>query len=208
MGFAQNALLRNDMAGKNSKIITNVIEGTLLLVALIIALIVRVTWIETAIIVSGSMRPTLQVNSRLLVDHRASLQGTWQRGDIVVFDNPPNWPPDTYVKRIIGVPGDTIQLINGQFFLNGKKLSESYVTQKPVRETYKPWRLSDGQYFVMGDNRNYSEDSRDHGPILNENIRGRVFYQIWPLSGFGKIPRIDDADNQDSITTKIQFQPH
>ena len=94
----------------SSKVITTVIESLVILMAIVLVLIVRSYWLETAIVISGSMKPTLQIDARFLVDHSASLHGNWKRNDIVIFTNPPNWPPDTYIKRIIAVPGDVIQI--------------------------------------------------------------------------------------------------
>ncbi|MEO6908709.1 MAG: signal peptidase I [Abditibacteriaceae bacterium] len=171
----------------SAKIITATIEALVILMGVVLILIVRTYWLETAVVISGSMKPTLQVGCRLAVDHRAALHGTWKRDDIVVFTDPPNWPPDTYIKRIIAVPGDMIQIYNGVVILNGKVLSEPFIAGKSVRENYGPWKMGPRQYFMMGDNRNHSEDSRDHGPVTDKDIHGRAIFQLWPLSSFGKL---------------------
>lgn len=176
-----------EVRSSSSKIITGVIEGLVILMAVVLVFIVRSYWLEIAVVTSGSMKPTLQVYCRVVVDHRAALHGTWKRDDIVVFTDPPNWPVDTYIKRIVAVPGDVIQIDNGAVVLNGKVLSEPFIAGKAVRENLGPWQLGPGQYFMMGDNRNDSEDSRDHGPVLDKDIHGRATFQLWPLSGFGKL---------------------
>lgn len=180
-------LEQKEVRSTSAKIITGVIEGLVILMAVVLVLIVRSYWLGTAIVISGSMKPTLQVGCRLVVDHRAALHGTWKHGDIVVFTDPPNWPPDTYIKRIIAVPGDVIQIYYGNVILNGKVLSEPFVAGKQIQQNYGPWQMGAGQYFMMGDNRNDSEDSRDHGPVLDKDIHGRAVFQLWPLSGFGKL---------------------
>jgi len=180
-------LEQEEIRPRSAKIISGVIEGLVLLTALVLAVLIRTGWLETAVVISGSMKPTLQVNTRLLVDHRQALHGHWKRGDMVIFRDPPNWPADVYVKRIIAVPGDVVHIVNGQVIINGKVLSEPYLAERPHPENYGPWKMGSGQYFMMGDNRNDSEDSRDHGPVLDKDIHGRAIYQLWPLSGFGKL---------------------
>lgn len=178
---------KRDTRPRSAKITSAVIEGLVILMALVLAYVVRTSWLETAIVVSGSMKPTLQVGARVLVDHRASLAGQWQRGDIVIFDNPPLWKPGTYIKRIIAVPGDVIHIIDGRVFINGQKLAEPYLAQRPLPETYGPWKMGPGYYFMMGDNRNNSEDSRDDGPVLGKYIRGHAIFQLWPLADIGSL---------------------
>jgi len=180
-------LEQKEVRSTSSKIITSVIEGLVILMAVVLVLIVRSYWLGTAIVISGSMKPTLPVNCRLVVDHRAALHGTWKRDDIVVFHDPPHWPADTYIKRIIAIPGDVIQIINGAVILNGKVLSEPFIAGKQIRENYGPWKMGPHQYFMMGDNRNDSEDSRDHGPVADKDIHGRAIFQLWPMAGFGKL---------------------
>lgn len=178
---------QEEIRPRSAKIISGVIEGMVLLMALVLALLIRTTWLETAVVISGSMKPTLPIDARLLVDHREALHGHWKRNDIVIFRDPPHWPKDVYVKRIIAVPGDVVQLIDGQVFINGEALSEPYLAERPHPENYGPWKMGPEQYFMMGDNRNDSEDSRDHGPVLDSDIHGRATFQLWPMSGFGKL---------------------
>lgn len=180
-------LEEEEVRSTSAKIITTTIEALVILMAVVLVFVVRSYWLETAIVISGSMKPALQVDCRLVVDHRATLHGTWKRDDIVVFNDPPNWPAGTYIKRIIAVPGDVIQIDKGAVALNGKVLSEPFIAGKAIRENYGPWQMGSGQYFMMGDNRNDSEDSRDHGPVLDKDIHGRAIFQLWPLSGFGKL---------------------
>jgi signal peptidase I len=185
-------LEQKEVRSTSAKIISAVIEGLVILMTLVLVMMIRTYWLETAVVISGSMKPTLQVDCRLVVDHRDALHGTWKRGDIVVFNDPPHWPAGTYIKRIVAVPGDVIQINNGIVAINGKVLSEPYVAReaaggRPASKQFGPWRMEEHQYFMMGDNRGNSEDSRVRGPVPDKAIRGRAIFQLWPLSGFGKL---------------------
>lgn len=118
-----------------------------------------------------------------------------QRGDIIVF-KPPGNPNEDYVKRIIGLAGEEVNVINGQVFINGEPLDEPF---EPVPGTYtmpNPLIVPEGQIFVLGDNRNNSNDSHNWGPLPVENIVGRAWISYWPPDQWGTIPRdvpTDDA---------------
>ena len=175
------------------KWITRIIEGVILVLALALGLTIRLAVLETAIVVSGSMQPTLDINDRVLIDHRASLHGKWRRGDILLFAPPKAWRNDEplndepLTKRLIGLPGETIALVGNEVFINGKELPERYV-HAPQREYGQTILLGEGQYFVMGDNRANSQDSRDLGPINEVDIEGRAIYRLTPLGRAGKLP--------------------
>lgn len=177
-----------DAPKTNRKWLIYFLDFTLLLTAIAIGLMVRNGLYETTIIISGSMRPTLNVDDRFLVDHRSSLQGKWQRGDIILFSAPQSWGEDpALVKRVIGLPGEKAQLYRGAMYINGKKLSEPYVRETPDEESGNPIVLANNQYFVAGDNRNNSDDSRANGPIEEDDIQGRLVFQLSPFSQFGRL---------------------
>jgi signal peptidase I len=160
-----------------------------LLVVLCVTYLV-VTYVGQRTQVSGhSMENTLSDNDHLFVDKISYRFKDPQRFDIIVF--PPQYDPDTYyIKRIIGLPGETVQIdTDGNIYIDGEILEESYgkeVIQNPGR-AIEPVVLGDDEYFVMGDNRNNSSDSRDPavGNIKREDIIGKAFIRIWPLSRFG-----------------------
>lgn len=182
---------------KKNKWVTLAIESAILVLAVGLGLAIRFGVYESAIVVSRSMQPTLQVDDRMLVDHRASLAGTWQRGNVVLFNAPQSWGgdedyggfPSQLVKRIIGLPGEEIYIAgDGQIYINGstKPLNEPYIAERELTQPVHVVLRSD-EYFMMGDNRGNSEDSRDHGPIRDTDIHGRAIRIFWPPGRSGAI---------------------
>lgn len=169
-------------------------------VAVVIAVLLRTYVVGTYSIPSGSMEPTLMVNDRILVDKLSyDLHGIG-RADIVVFSTPPDEhcggaPVSDLVKRVIGLPGETISLSGGRVYINGKLLAEPWLTETaqhsttpgPGSQPYSlrnPYKVPPHDVFVMGDNRTYSCDSRYWGPIHESTIVGKVDVRIWPISRF------------------------
>ncbi len=129
-------------------------------------------------VVSESMSPTLMVGDYYVLRVDAYEDGrSPQRGDIVVFDRPDE---GTFLKRVIGVAGDEIGIARGQVWLNGSWLKEPYLNEEPMTELPLAARVPDGHLFMLGDNRNHSEDSRDYGPIPVGSIMGKVTKILWP----------------------------
>ena len=150
-----------------------------------------ITYVGQRTRVSGhSMESTLQDGDNLIVDKLSYQFRDPERFDIIVF--PYKYQEDTYyIKRIIGLPGETVQVIDGYVYINDKKLNESYgleVMERPgIAEV--PIQLKDDEYFVLGDNRNESSDSRDPsvGVLKREDLLGRAWIRIWPLNSIGVI---------------------
>ena len=117
-----------------------------------------------------------------------------KRGEIIVFSYPLN-PDRDFVKRVIGIPGDTIEITNGEVTVNGKLIKENYINSLTPKgdlwfaDGFRPeiTTLQDQQYFVLGDNRLGSNDSRNWGPVPEDNIHGRVWLSYWPLNRFAVI---------------------
>ncbi len=105
-----------------------------------------------------------------------------RRGEIIVFKFPRDESRD-FVKRVIGVPGDTVEVRDGQVFIDGEPLDEPYI-QKPDEANMDPFVVPPGEYFVMGDNRRFSNDSRDWGSVPENNIIGRAWVSYWPLDAW------------------------
>lgn len=139
--------------------------------------------------VSGdSMYPTFKNGEYILTNLIALRTNGLQRGDVIVFQAPPDAEKD-FIKRVIGLPGDTVELKNGFVYLNGKKLDESAYLHNDVR-TYGGAFLKDGEsftvpadnYFVMGDNRPFSSDSREWGLLVRSKVIGKSMFVYWPLN--------------------------
>lgn len=163
------------------------------LVVLIGAIYALVNLATVRFIVQGpSMQPTFYEDQFLIVSRINYLLGEPQRGDIVVFHYPGN-PTDDYIKRIIGVPGDTVEIRDTLVYLNGELIEEPYINEacRPVNCPDKIEELGPDEYWVMGDNRNRSSDSRSFGPILRQHIVGEVLIRYWPPSAWGIVSRIN-----------------
>ncbi len=124
-----------------------------------------------------SMQPTLHEGEFIMVNRLAYKHGNYQRGDIVIFHNPVN-PREDFIKRLIGIPGDQIDIQNGQVSVNGVILQEDYIAE-PV--SYQgQWKVPEGYLFVLGDNRNQSYDSHSWGYLPQENVVGKAVVIYWP----------------------------
>lgn len=144
-----------------------------------------------------SMEPTLHNQERIMVDKVSYRMRDPARGDVIVFSAPPN-PSLNYVKRIIAVPGDVITIQKSTVILNGVTLTETYVAELFQGNLYPDvvdMRIPDGKYFVMGDGRVNSSDSRDWGLLPRENIIGRAALIYWPLGqdNTGFLPNVDNV---------------
>ncbi len=150
------------------------------LVALIIVFGVYQFLFQQFVVDGHSMDHTLANGERLIIDKIPYYFGPPKRGDIIVFHAPDG---QDWVKRVIGLPGDTVAVANGRLVLDGKTINEPYINglmDTPFPQTKVP----KGDLFVMGDNRNISEDSRIIGPIPISSVIGRVDLIIWPLNKF------------------------
>jgi signal peptidase I len=160
-------------------------------VALTIALFLRTFIIEPRFIPSGSMEPTLQVGDRILVDKISSQWRSPQRGDILIF-YPPKSPAiedntKAYIKRLIGIAGDRIAIRGGKVYRNDQALDESYIAEAP-QYSMRPVVVPKGHYWMMGDNRNHSNDSHIWGFLPQNNVIGKANLRFFPLDDrFGKL---------------------
>jgi signal peptidase I len=167
-----------------------------LLLALIVFVLVQLFVAQPYQVQQESMEDTLMPNQYVLVDKLTPHFDPYHRGDIVVFNPPANWQEDPtgtpYIKRIIGIPGDTVEIQDGSVFVNGAKLDEPSVFEGQPTQATGPdssWTLKTDEYFVMGDHRAASQDSRVFGPITKGSIIGRAWLRYWPMSAFGVLPR-------------------
>ncbi|HEX4205317.1 MAG TPA: signal peptidase I [Ktedonobacteraceae bacterium] len=128
-----------------------------------------------------SMEPGLNSQELVVVNKTAYLFHQPQRGDVIVFHYPVD-PRQDFIKRIIGLPGDTIQTNFSQVWVNGVKLNESAYISAPANLTAQKWTVPKNDYFVMGDNRPKSDDSRSWGFVPMNNIVGKTVVVYWPIS--------------------------
>jgi signal peptidase I len=150
--------------------------------ALAIFLILQTT-IQSSIVDGSSMEPGLQDRQRLIVVKAVYHFKAPSRGDIVII-HPPVAPDNQWVKRIIGLPGDTIEVKNQTVYVNNIPLDEPYIKEHP-EYILSPYQVPDNNYFVLGDNRNQSSDSHRRWTVAREDIVGEVWLRIWPLSNWG-----------------------
>ena len=148
----------------------------------------------------GSMETTLLPDQYVLVDKLTPRWAAYSRGDIVVFDPPETWSSGgnvPFIKRIIGLPGDRVELRDGFVYVNGTRLDEPYIfLENGVPQTSDPtpggettWLVPDGELLVMGDHRENSADSRSFGPIDIAHVIGRAWLRYWPFDTFGILPK-------------------
>ena len=163
--------------------------------ALIIVLPIRYFLFQPFLVWGQSMVPNFHDGDYLLVNELIYRVSEPQRGDVVIFKYPQN-PSARYIKRVIGLPGETIEIVDGNIIIHkdGKSfvLDESAYLPEGVETLPKRWTLlgeslGEDEYFVLGDNRESSSDSRVWGPLPRENIIGEVFFRAWPLSALAKI---------------------
>ena len=164
--------------------------GMLVYVGIVLAItFLIITFVGQRTHVSGeSMENTLDDGDQLILDKLTYRFHDPERFDIIVF--PFRYKDNTYyIKRIIGLPGETVQIVDGEIYINGELLEESYGREvmQDAGLAAEPITLGDDEYFVLGDNRNYSSDSRDPSVALihRKEIIGRAWLRIWPLNSFG-----------------------
>lgn len=186
----------------------------LIVVAFGIALLIKTFIVQAFFIPSASMEDTLQIKDRVLVSKLSYRLGDVERGDVVVFVSPLDSPtPEAdrgpvgnfiqslseglglrsserdFIKRVVGVGGDTVEVKEGSVFVNGEKAEEPFVKDPsaPLGD-HAPVKIKTGELFVMGDNRLHSQDSRSFGPIKESSVVGRAFILIWPLNRLDWFP--------------------
>lgn len=182
----------------------------LLIVAFVVALLIKTFLLQAFYIPSGSMIPTLMIGDRVLVEKLSYDLHPPRHGDVLVFErkvtasssttNQPFWIDiknsfkelfgfptggnEDLIKRVIAVGGDTIEGRDGHVLVNGHRLPEPYLPDGTVTSTFGPISVPRNNVFVMGDNRGNSDDSRDFGPISDDNVVGHAFVVLWPPGDF------------------------
>ena len=183
----------------------------LIVVAFVVALLIKTFLLQAFYIPSASMEPTLVEGDRVLVEKVSYRLGGPQRGDVVVFEKDlvvpaavvedeslatkigdsfrglfgfPTGTEQDFIKRVMAVGGDRIEGRDGQVFVNDELVEEPYLTEGQQTSPFGPTEIPEGKIFVMGDNRNNSDDSRNFGPIDADAVVGHAFLLIWPPRDF------------------------
>ena len=174
---------------KRSHVVREIVE-TVLLTAFIFLVVNAAT--GRFRIEGQSMEPNLHDGEYVLIDKVSYMLHPPERGDVVVLTRPND---RDFIKRVIGLPGDTVEIRNGHVIVNGTVLDEPYLNQ-PVHTDYPSQKVEDGRYFVMGDNRNNSSDSRSFGSIAAADIVGRAWVVYWPPADWAVVPHHTYAATQ------------
>lgn len=161
-----------------------------LTLSVLIALVVILFLYQPVKVEGTSMMPALQDQERVFINkfvYRLGL-GDVARGDTVVFWFPGD-PSKSYIKRVIGLPGDQVEVRAGTVYVNQKALDEPYVPEEyRDRQSVAAMRVPEGHYYVLGDHRSSSNDSRSWGPVPREAIYGKAVFAYWPLAKLGTVP--------------------
>jgi signal peptidase I len=163
-----------------------------ILFTLLIYLLVRTFVLENYRVQGVSMMPTLESGQYLVVDKLSYRLHEPQRGDIVVLHDP-HRSDRKLIKRIVGLPGEILELKNSQLYINGQPFDEAYVGVT-IRYTQVPLPIPEGHYYVLGDNRNNSSDSHSWGALAGKDVVGKAWLSYWPPSLWGIIPRESYGD--------------
>lgn len=182
----------NDSKGKNkdnnpkSKVMEIIEFCTPIVIAVVIAILLKTLVFANAIVPTGSMLNTIQEGDRIIASRLAYIKEDPQRYDIVIFKYPDD-ETQPYVKRVIGLPGETVEIVDGTVYItqtNGEiiQLDDSFVTVDEPYGDYGPFEVPEGHYFMMGDNRNNSWDSRfwDNKFVAEDKIIGKVMFRYYP----------------------------
>ena len=166
--------------------VRNAVEWVVIIAgALLVAFLVKTFLVQAFYIPSGSMLPTLQEQDRVLVNKLSYDLHDVHRGDIVVFESPQGEGQiKDLIKRVIALPGETIEARDGRVLVDGQPIDERYLGPGITTGPLEPQTVPPDHYFVMGDNRGNSKDSRFFGPIPKSRIVGRAFVKVWPLNHF------------------------
>jgi signal peptidase I len=153
--------------------------------ALLIVLVVNVFLAQATRVEGQSMEPNLHNNERLIIEKISYHFHPPRRGDIVVIKMP-NPHSDPLIKRVVGLPGETIEIMDGHVYINGQMLNEPYLEQLTYGNT-GPQVIEPGYIFVLGDNRGASNDSRSFGEVNMDRILGHAWFRYWPLDEVGLV---------------------
>jgi signal peptidase I len=157
--------------------------GETVLPAIVIAVLINLFLAQATRVYGSSMEPNLHTDQRLVVEKVTYRLHGPRRGDVVVL-RMPDRGPELLIKRIIGLPGETVEIRNGTVYINEQPVEEPYLVRR-TDSAYGPTQIPEGYVFVMGDNRGASNDSRVFGPVPLDRVVGRAWLSYWPLEFLG-----------------------
>lgn len=156
-----------------------------LILSLLLAFIFVIFLYQPVQVEGTSMMPRLTNHERIFINKYVYRFRPIQRGDIVVFHFPLD-PSKSYIKRVVGLPGETVSIRDGHAYIDGRELNEPYVPAAFFdHETHEPVKLASNNYYVLGDHRDASNDSRQWGPVSRDLIYGKAVFVYWPFDHFG-----------------------
>ena len=158
--------------------------GITILIAAAVFVLLQLN-LQSYTVVMSSMEPNIQEGECIMVNKVSYRSSGPQRGDVIVFD-PPFESPHPFIKRVIGLPGDIVEIKDGKVFIHGTPLEEEYITPPP-NYTMPATEVPENEYFVLGDNRNNSNDSHTGWTVPRDNIIGKAWFVYWPPSKWGVI---------------------
>ena len=171
-------LSRRDKNKKKKSSLREMVE--VIVTALVLAFLIKTFVVGNFWIPSESMVPTIEVNDKVIVTNFSYWFEGPKRGDVIVFRYPLDTKKD-YIKRCIGLPGETVEFRDSKLYVNGQLVEEPYLPEGLVFEDYGPIEVPEGQYFMCGDNRNHSSDSRVWGFVEKRLIIGKAHVIYWPF---------------------------
>jgi signal peptidase I len=158
-----------------------------LIVSVVVSTFIIIFLYQPVRVEGTSMLPMLEDQDRLFINKIAYRVGDIHQGDVVVFQYPRD-PSKSYIKRVIALPGDRLRIDHGRVYVNGKPLVEDYVPERFTDDRSQPEMvLGAHQYWVMGDHRSISSDSRDFGPVERDLIYGKAAFVYWPVEQIGAV---------------------
>jgi signal peptidase I len=175
--------------------------GITILIAVAIFALLRLT-VQSYTVVMSSMEPNFHDGECITVNKMSYRSSGPQRGEVIVFD-PPFDSPHPFIKRVIGLPGETVEIKDGKVFIDGIPLEEAYI-MAPPNEPMPATEVPETEYFVLGDNRNSSNDSHNGWTVPGDNIIGRAWFIYWPPSKWGVVkhysyPELNGAGEQEMM---------
>ena len=189
--LAMYGIYRTLMKGESRsvRLLGNIVGGAMAVLTCVLALFVRPLVLETDVVTSDSMTPTLLVGDHVFADKLSYKHREPRHGEIVIFTFPstePGAPEDMMIKRVIGLPGDVIEVRDGSLYRNDHRISEPYI-REPMQYVFPKVKVPEGKLFVLGDNRNESDDSHIWGFLDRSRLIGRVTIRFWPLKSMKSV---------------------